>query len=367
MTEKENTVFRTITVSRAIQEKYPANIIRNQKYSWYSFPFIVLFNQFRHFFNIYFFLISLSQIFNSYRIGPPITSIAPWVFVLFLTLGKEAIDDFKRYVRDKEANSEKYKKIMRDGIHIVPSSTLCVGDLVILEKNQRVPADMVVLKTQEIEGQCFIRTDQLDGETDWKLRNAVSSVNSQDYSDLFKKTKEMRTASEKCADSFVDLHDSVEEVSPQEVKVSPQEVKVSPQEVSPVKASPVKIVAENLEKLKLDSAQNEDFENEFSSESIGMENMHTLHSYSTPSIESENEDKSEIICNYKSPQQSDDNFSQRSNSEHEGGKLLEQASFQEFKDFAEDVSVKDKDEEKSEEKSEEINDGKKKKIKILKK
>ena len=55
----------------------------------------------------------------------------------------------------------------------VPSSSLRVGDLVHLEKNQRVPADLVLLRTSDISGTCFIRTDQLDGETDWKLRIAV--------------------------------------------------------------------------------------------------------------------------------------------------------------------------------------------------
>lgn len=32
---------------------------------------------------------------------------------------------------------------------------------------------MVLLRTTEKAGSCFIRTDQLDGETDWKLRVAV--------------------------------------------------------------------------------------------------------------------------------------------------------------------------------------------------
>lgn len=55
----------------------------------------------------------------------------------------------------------------------VPSSSIRVGDMVHLEKNQRVPADMVLLRTSDTSGTCFIRTDQLDGETDWKLRVAV--------------------------------------------------------------------------------------------------------------------------------------------------------------------------------------------------
>lgn len=36
-----------------------------------------------------------------------------------------------------------------------------------------MPADVVFLRTTEKSGASFIRTDQLDGETDWKLRIAV--------------------------------------------------------------------------------------------------------------------------------------------------------------------------------------------------
>lgn len=48
-----------------------------------------------------------------------------------------------------------------------------VGDFIIVHKDQRVPADMILLRTTEKSGAVFIRTDQLDGETDWKLRLAV--------------------------------------------------------------------------------------------------------------------------------------------------------------------------------------------------
>lgn len=35
---------------------------------------------------------------------------------------------------------------------------------------------MVLMRTTEKSGSCFIRTDQLDGETDWKLRLAVAET-----------------------------------------------------------------------------------------------------------------------------------------------------------------------------------------------
>ncbi|KAF8502792.1 hypothetical protein F5888DRAFT_1800340 [Russula emetica] len=55
----------------------------------------------------------------------------------------------------------------------VQSSSIHVGDLVLLEKNQWVPADLILLRTSDSLGTYFIRTDRLDGETDWKLRIAV--------------------------------------------------------------------------------------------------------------------------------------------------------------------------------------------------
>lgn len=48
-----------------------------------------------------------------------------------------------------------------------------MGDLIIVDKDERVPADLVLLRTSESTGAVFVRTDQLDGETDWKLRLAV--------------------------------------------------------------------------------------------------------------------------------------------------------------------------------------------------
>ncbi len=48
-----------------------------------------------------------------------------------------------------------------------------MGDLIKIQKDQRVPADVMLLRTGDGTGEAFIRTDQLDGETDWKLRTAL--------------------------------------------------------------------------------------------------------------------------------------------------------------------------------------------------
>nr|XP_054762202.1 probable phospholipid-transporting ATPase IIB [Lytechinus pictus] len=157
------------------QEKYPPNKICNQKYNIFTFIPLALYYQFKLFLNLYFLLMALSQLIPSLRIGYLYTYWAPLGFVIFVTMCREALDDFRRYRRDREVNMQQYYKLTRTGLVKVPSSELQVSDLIVVEKNQRVPADLVLLRTTERNGACFIRTDQLDGETDWKLRLAVPS------------------------------------------------------------------------------------------------------------------------------------------------------------------------------------------------
>uniref|UniRef100_H2Y5E0 Phospholipid-transporting ATPase n=1 Tax=Ciona savignyi TaxID=51511 RepID=H2Y5E0_CIOSA len=155
--------------------------ICNQKYNIITFVPGVLYNQFKFFLNLYFLIMACSQFIPSLKIGFLYTYWAPLGFVLSVTLIREAYDEWKRYHRDKEINSTRYKKVQSDGSsRYIASSQIKVSDVLIIEKDQRVPADLILLKSSEKNGTCFIRTDQLDGETDWKLKLAVPSTQSMD-------------------------------------------------------------------------------------------------------------------------------------------------------------------------------------------
>ncbi|KXS95928.1 hypothetical protein AC578_7996 [Pseudocercospora eumusae] len=282
--EHDPAATRSIAVGQKQASRFPPNAISNAKYTPWSFLPRTLFNEFKFFFNMYFLLVALSQIIPALRIGYLSTYVAPLAFVLSITLGKEAYDDINRRKRDSEANSEAYKVLQFDepgtngpngsitskkrkikstaekkkgkrrrvsldedarlqqaedeeyrtqGLEtpstsvtdiMKPSRDLKVGDVLVLGKDQRVPADVVILKSfsseaatqatmierrrsdptllglgegaassdaqarassgQDLEnetttsdpsggGEAFIRTDQLDGETDWKLRLAT--------------------------------------------------------------------------------------------------------------------------------------------------------------------------------------------------
>ncbi|OJJ43841.1 hypothetical protein ASPZODRAFT_73331 [Penicilliopsis zonata CBS 506.65] len=227
---------REVLVGQLQQARYPPNVVSNAKYTPWSFLPRTLYNEFSFFFNIYFLLVALSQIIPILRIGYMSSYIAPLAFVVSISLAKEALDDIARRRRDREANSEEFTVLSFRPADIsnpagLPfevtkkSRDLKVGDVLKVRKNQRLPADVVILQSisgdssshsrQSSTGQqpalesanlidptneesssapvgggsgadfssagdTFIRTDQLDGETDWKLR--LPSVLSQSLS-----------------------------------------------------------------------------------------------------------------------------------------------------------------------------------------
>jgi phospholipid-translocating ATPase len=74
-------------------------------------------------------------------------------------------------------NKTKYDKVdpkQPNGIKVINAKDIKVGQVLKIKHNERIPADMLLLLTTEKSGAVFIRTDQLDGETDWKLRKALT-------------------------------------------------------------------------------------------------------------------------------------------------------------------------------------------------
>ncbi|KOB70321.1 putative cation-transporting atpase, partial [Operophtera brumata] len=140
---KKEPSSREIFIGQLPEDDYPPNYVCNQKYNIFTFLPLVLFEQFRFFLNLYFLVMALSQFIPGIRIG--------YLYTYW--------EDYRSYAIER-----------------VPASELRVGDIVMLHKGQRVPADMILLRTNETMGTVFIRTDQLDGEIDWKLRIPLAST-----------------------------------------------------------------------------------------------------------------------------------------------------------------------------------------------
>ncbi|CAH7683988.1 expressed protein, partial [Phakopsora pachyrhizi] len=51
-----------------------------------------------------------------------------------------------------------------------------VGDIILLREDEAIPADLVVLSTSDSDGQCFVETKNLDGETNLKPRRSIKAT-----------------------------------------------------------------------------------------------------------------------------------------------------------------------------------------------
>jgi phospholipid-translocating ATPase len=136
---------------------------------------------------------TITQFFPQLAVGFLFTYIAPLAFVVAVSMGKELYDDINRRIQDKKTNSTSITvlQLSDDKKRVISdfkknASELLVGDIIKLNKDERVPADIIVLKTFNEAGdnQAFIRTDQLDGETDWKLRKAPGVTQSMEEVDI---------------------------------------------------------------------------------------------------------------------------------------------------------------------------------------
>ena len=160
---------------------YFSNKVENNKYNLISFIPVVIFNQFKQFGNFFYLVMTLTQLFPPLVVGFLFSYLSPLVIVVGFTMLKELYDDINRRYQDRITNNEIYT-IYKNNDNNEPeeisitSAELKIGDFIIINENQRVPADIILLKTinnDSDDNHAFIRTDQLDGETDWKLRKAL--------------------------------------------------------------------------------------------------------------------------------------------------------------------------------------------------
>ena len=126
--------------------------------------------------NKYFLMIACLQLWSTITPVSPITTWGPLLVIFSITAIKELLDDLGRRRRDKTANSRAHT-VVRGGKEVgVTSEQILVGDIVKLVENEEVPCDIVLLASCEANGNCYIQTTNLDGESNLKSRVALAQT-----------------------------------------------------------------------------------------------------------------------------------------------------------------------------------------------
>lgn len=162
------------------------NNVKTSKYSFYDFlPKFLLeeFNPRTKIANCYFLLISGLQClpFISNTGGIP-TTLLPLTVVVTVDALFQLFEDLKRHHADYVANSSPTFVLRRDlfGFEQCQWSDLRVGDVVRVANREIIPADILILQVAPnadgtaSNGLCYVETKSLDGETNLKIRSALS-------------------------------------------------------------------------------------------------------------------------------------------------------------------------------------------------
>ena len=81
-------------------QNFMSNKINNRKYNIFTLLPLFLFNEYKHFSNLYFLIIAMTQFIDMFKVGLLVTYIGPIIVVTSLSLMKEIWDEIKRKKKD---------------------------------------------------------------------------------------------------------------------------------------------------------------------------------------------------------------------------------------------------------------------------
>ncbi|KAL2263683.1 hypothetical protein VTK26DRAFT_5626 [Humicola hyalothermophila] len=197
---------------------YVSNFIRSSRYTVWNFLPRQLFFQFSKLANFYFLVIGILQMIPGLSTTGTYTTIGPLMAFVALSMAKEGYDDYRRYRLDKLENRssawvldpegtvktkprEELRKAKGFFKKEKPSATgteaqsseletvrtddgfqgrwsrvewqdIRVGDIIQLQRDDNVPADIVLIHATGPNGVAYIETMALDGETNLKSKQA---------------------------------------------------------------------------------------------------------------------------------------------------------------------------------------------------
>ncbi|XP_059894053.1 probable phospholipid-transporting ATPase IM [Gadus macrocephalus] len=154
--------------------QYADNAIRTSKYNVFSFLPLNLFEQFQRLANAYFLVLLILQLIPEISSLSWFTTVVPLLLVLTMTAVKDASDDINRHRSDKQVNNRCVDVLIDGELRSEKWMNVQVGDVIKLENNQFVTADLLLLTSSEPLNLVYIETAELDGETNLKVKQALT-------------------------------------------------------------------------------------------------------------------------------------------------------------------------------------------------
>ena len=104
------------------------------------------------------------------------SAIIPFLMVIAIGLIMDLIEELKRYRNDLETNGSSTKIYKNQKFRNIKWSEIKVGNLIKVKKNEMIPADLFVICSSNTDCSFYLQTSNLDGESNLKKREALTST-----------------------------------------------------------------------------------------------------------------------------------------------------------------------------------------------
>lgn len=160
----------TTPIAERTGESYVNNMIQSSRYTLLNFFPRQLFAQFSKLANFYFLTVSILQMIPGLSTTGTYTTIVPLLIFVGISMAKEGYDDIRRHRLDKEENNrealvlgiQQYSN--GEGKYVwrpTKWQDLRVGEVLLLQRDSPIPADLVLLHAHSSSGTAYIEVNQL--------------------------------------------------------------------------------------------------------------------------------------------------------------------------------------------------------------
>ncbi|CAE7873911.1 unnamed protein product, partial [Symbiodinium microadriaticum] len=177
--EGERTIELKRGQSQVGKADFPENGVKTQKYTPWNFLPKNIWEQLQKFGNCYFLVISVIMYLGEKTplfVGTirAFSTLGLLVMMMAVTAAMALYDDLQRQRADYEINTSEAKKIRKGEAEAVPVQfqKIKVGDVLVVSKDEEFAADCVPIYCSGEDGNCYVSTANLDGETNLKLKTA---------------------------------------------------------------------------------------------------------------------------------------------------------------------------------------------------
>jgi len=169
--------WRFIQLSKGCEQIFTSNKVTTARYSLFTFLPKSLFEQFYRRANVWFLLISVLQLSSSNEDSDTAwCTISPLIFLLLMTLAKDAYLDWKRRRSDSELNSQTYAVWRGSDFVQTASQDIQVGDYLFLQDRMLVPADILLLASGHVDHICYVDKQNFIGSPNLATKHTVKET-----------------------------------------------------------------------------------------------------------------------------------------------------------------------------------------------